>query len=172
MGHTSGQNSDKYWRQRGKIFDGTSVDFGANRAQSRNIHRPILTLTGQTDGLHFSQKWRHMLECDWITSITSSNLISSQSHDMYVIKKRVQRQDTNHACAASHLKCVAMKFAEWFYCPTWREPCDFIIIKTSLFLLQVAPVTISTHWSYSRGSCGSDKSLCFYVSSQKWAIGF
>jgi hypothetical protein len=41
------------------------------------------------------------------------------------------------------IHCVAMKFLKLFYCMTYREPCDLIIIKTFLCMFQLAPVTIS-----------------------------
>jgi hypothetical protein len=40
---------------------------------------------------------------------------------------------------------VAMKFLEWFYCVTWREPHDLIIVKTCLCIFQLALDTISMH---------------------------
>jgi len=37
---------------------------------------------------------------------------------------------------------LAVKFPEWFYRDTLREPCDLIIGKTYLCMFQFAPVRI------------------------------
>jgi hypothetical protein len=43
------------------------------------------------------------------------------------------------------LRDVAMRFPEWYFCATYRKPCDLILVKTCLCTFQRAPVTISTH---------------------------
>jgi len=42
-------------------------------------------------------------------------------------------------------RSVTMKFPEWFYCATLREPCDLIVVKTCLRMFQLVKITISAH---------------------------
>jgi hypothetical protein len=39
-----------------------------------------------------------------------------------------------------HVDDVSMKFPELLYCPTGREPCNLIVVKTCLCMFQLAPV--------------------------------
>jgi hypothetical protein len=50
---------------------------------------------------------------------------------------------TNHQRKLRSIHGVAVKFPEWFYCVTYREPCNVILIKTHLCVFQLAPVMIS-----------------------------
>jgi hypothetical protein len=65
-----------------------------------------------------------------------------------------------------------MKFLELFYCATWREPWDFIAVKTCLCMFQLAPFMISTHECRLCGSCGTDKTCVFLRLVTKRVIGF
>jgi len=65
---------------------------------------------------------------------------------------------------------VTMKLPEWFYHVTLWQPCNLIMVKTCLYILQLAPVTISVHKCQLYGSCADKR--CFCVLLQKWVVGF
>jgi hypothetical protein len=56
---------------------------------------------------------------------------------------------------------MAVKFLEWFYCVTYREPCNLIVVNTCLCMFRLALVTISTHYRQLCGSWGADKKCVF-----------
>jgi len=47
-------------------------------------------------------------------------------------RKQLYRYGYNWIILKCQVRNVVVKFLEWFYCASWREPCDVIMLKTCL----------------------------------------
>jgi hypothetical protein len=131
----------------------------------------------QSVGSWNSSKWRTASSCNFTWWISGGSV--AWRCRLWMPKQQTASPDVAHARTLAFRKgflCdirnVAMKFPEWFYCLTQSKPRDFIVLKKCLRVLQLAPLWFQRINASCVEGVALIRRVCFYISSQKWVIGF
>jgi len=82
--------------------------------------------------------------CDTQLYVCSKETVTLFTHSICKTRSKIHFH-AHMISKGTHIQGAAMKSPELFYCSTYKEPCDFVVIKTCLCMFQLAPVMISTH---------------------------